>query len=99
MHLGVFLRSNTLRRENTTLLRSDRSGPLFRGTFHGPTVIAHPSAREKRPGRKNRRGIYGPCTENRSGAVRNGTVPILDHVVLETSGCMGASFKCRVHER
>jgi hypothetical protein len=55
MHLGVLLRRNTLRRENTTLLRADRSGPWFRGTFHGPTVIAHPSAREKLPGRENQR--------------------------------------------
>jgi hypothetical protein len=43
----VILRGHSCCRENSTLLRLDRSDPFFRGTFHGPTVIAHPLAREK----------------------------------------------------
>lgn len=42
------LRGHSLCRENTTRLRLHRSGSLFRGTFHGSTVIAHPLAGEKR---------------------------------------------------
>ncbi len=52
------LTSGRLQRDRCTRLRLDpasirvnRSCPFFRGTFHGPKVIAQPNAREKRVGR------------------------------------------------
>src|SRR5580692_7768904 len=48
-------------RETITRLRLDRSSPCFRGTFHGPTVIAHPLAREKRERRVGRFRGGGPA--------------------------------------
>jgi hypothetical protein len=51
----MVLGGHSLCRENITsllldpsTLRVNRRKPCFRGTFHGPTVIAHPLAGEKR---------------------------------------------------
>jgi hypothetical protein len=38
-------------RLDPSIFRVNRSRPFFRGTFHGPKVIAQPTAREKRVGR------------------------------------------------
>ena len=53
-----FVTSGRLQRDRCTRLRLapasirvNRSCPFFRGTFHGPKVIAQPTAREKRVGR------------------------------------------------
>src|SRR5579862_3205464 len=55
-----------LQRDSCTRLRSDPSGfrvnrscPFFRGTFHGPKVIAHLFAREKRVRRVGGGGLGG----------------------------------------
>src|ERR1700742_516189 len=55
-------------RLNPTFLGVNRSGPFFRGTFHGPKVIAQPNAGEKRVGRVGgRRERLGVCEQGAAG--------------------------------
>src|ERR1700722_2434198 len=52
--------SYTRLRLNPLILRVNWSCPFFRGTFHGPKVIAQPLAREKRDRRVGRRRHVSP---------------------------------------
>jgi hypothetical protein len=53
-------------------LRVNRRKPCFRGTFHGPTVIAHPLAGEKRVTRWDRLGRGAGRESERRVMIREG---------------------------
>jgi hypothetical protein len=53
-------------------LRVNRRKPCFRGTFHGPTVIAHPLAGEKRVARWDRPGRGAGRESERRVKIRDG---------------------------
>src|SRR3984957_3126022 len=67
----------SFRRDKCTRLRSDplilrvnRSCPCFRATFHGPKVIAQPSAGEKRVGRVGGVGQVARLPEQKAKCTR-----------------------------
>jgi hypothetical protein len=83
-----------VRKENTSRLRRHRNPSFFRDTFHGPTVIAHPLAREKRAGLAAwaAQRIGGRREEREEEcSIRMTTTE------LETYRPTGASFKCRIN--
>jgi hypothetical protein len=78
-------------RGSGTLLRSRRRQPVLRGSFHGPTVIAHPPAREKRGGYRPVAGPSPPRSERVGGLRRYGVA--FAAAMLETNRPMGASLR------
>jgi hypothetical protein len=90
--IWAFLHRHHLRSEEAMRLRSYRNLLLFGDTLHGPTVIAHPLAGEKRAGQGSRvhLGRHRPKRE------RAENEQFRSEGKLETYGPEGASFKCRM---